>query len=630
MMQNVATIVPLMQRIASVKTDFDEERVLKAYDWAREVYGQEMHRTGMTVLEHAAGVLEMLAPFEPDEDAIISCLLHHAVCKDGISLVELEERFGPRVRSLVSGVHLLSSISIEGRRNSIDDLRLMLLSVSDDVRTILITLCDRCLLLSDPEPLPPEEARSIASDVLQLYAPVAARLGIYSLKHDLEQRAFPVCYPADAERITEQLKQFREQHSSFLDRTTFSLQEYLGQRHMRADMEYREKEPYSIFRKMNTKGLTHISDVRDLFAVRVIVDATEDCYQTLGLLHNIGRPLSNRFKDFIAFPKPNGYQSLHTTLAQLPYAPKDVFMEVQVRTHKMHREAQYGIAAHWSYKEHGATRLAMEQTQLKKMLSMQEPVGEASEYSSLADHIFVLTPNGDIVELPEGATPLDFAFQVHTDLGLSFRSARVNGSIVPLDYELENGDVIEVLKFKTPKPSPQWMQLLKMSSSRSKLKRHLYALRRVEFIAHGRELVNAELTKHKLPPLDSDLSLLRMYDGGALSFARREDILMKIGQGADRASSLLVHLDALREHDFTPPPQIRKTPPRRQRKDALINLEAGLSMPTRFAKCCKPNEGEKMLIVGVINRSGEVMIHKKSCKMLRNVNPERRVKAEWR
>jgi len=630
MTQSVATLVPLLQRIASVKTDFDEERVLKAYDLAREVYGQEMHRTGMTVIDHAAGVLEMLAPFEPDEDAIIACILHHAVGKDGISLIDLEQRFGQHVRSLVSGVHLLSNISIEGRRNSIDDLRLMLLSVSDDVRTILITLCDKCLLLSNPEALPHEEIRSIASDTLQLYAPVAARLGIYSLKHDLEQRAFPISYPDDAERIAEQLNQFREQHSSFLDKTTFALQEYLSNRHMRADMEYREKKPYSIFRKMNTKGITHISDVRDLFAVRVVVDATDDCYQTLGLLHNIGRPLPNRFKDYIAFPKPNGYQSLHTTLAQLPHVPDDVFVEVQVRTNKMNREAKYGIAAHWSYKEHGATRLAMEQAQLRKMLSMQEPVEEESTYSSLADHIFVLTPKGNIVELPEGATPLDFAFQVHTDLGLSFRSAKVNGVIVPLDYELENGDVVEVIKFKTPKPSPQWMQLLKMSSSRSKLKRHLYALRRDEFIVQGRELVNAELTKHRLPPLDSDLSILRMYDGGALSVARREDVLMKIGQGSERASSLIAHLDALRENDLYSPQQIRKHIPRRQRKDALIALEEGLSMPTRYAKCCKPNEGKKIPIVGVINRSGEVMIHKKICKMLRNVNPERRVSAEWK
>ncbi|MBU0767074.1 HD domain-containing protein [Patescibacteria group bacterium] len=631
MTKSTADISTLLERVANANSDFDIDRVVRAFRCAREVYGEESHRTGVNLYEHATGVLELLLPFEPDEDTIIASILHHVVSKDGLSLTELEERFGPTVRSLVSGVHLLASITIEGSRNSIDDLRLMLLSVSDDMRTILITLSDHCHLLDHAEGIGKDRVKRIASDVLRLYAPVASRLGIYNLKQELEKRAFPICYPSDAEHITGQIDRLRSQHGDFMENTASELKTYLLNNNLPVKIDWREKQPYSIFRKLNTKGLSSIEDVYDLFAIRVIVDRTDECYQTLGLIHKLGRPMANRFKDFIAFPKPNGYQSLHTTLLQLPQVPSDIFVEVQVRTKKMHHEAQYGVAAHWSYKEYGATHHAMEQTQLRKMLSMQESVhGEVESESTLADQIYVLTPKGDIVELPEGSTPLDFAFQVHTDLGLSFRSARVNGSIVPLNHELENGDVIDILKYRTPRPSPQWMQLLKISSSRSKLKRHLYLQRRSEFITKGREKVNTELTKHSLPSLDSDLSIMRVYDGDVLPFARREDLLMKVGQGSQNAASIFPHLEALRSHDFSKSKPRNRTIPKQQRKNNLVELEGGLPMPTRFAKGCKPDDGKREEIVGVINRSGEVVIHRSGCKMLKRANPERKIKALWK
>jgi len=631
MEKTFADISTLLERVTRVNPDFDIDRVVSAFRCAREVYGEESHRTGVSLYSHATGVLELLLPFEPDEDTIIASILHHIVFENGLSLTELEERFGPTVRSLVSGVHLISSITIEGSRNSIDDLRLMLLSVSDDVRTILITLSDHCHLLDNAEGIGKERAKRIASDVLRLYAPVASRLGVYSLKQELEKRAFPICYPSDSEHITGQLNRLRDLHGDFMENMAAELKSYLSNNGVPVKINWREKQPYSIFRKLNAKGLSSIEDVYDLFAIRVIVDRTEECYQALGFIHKLGSPMANRFKDFIAFPKPNGYQSLHTTLVQLPHAPNDIFVEVQVRTNRMHREAQYGVAAHWSYKEYGATRHAMEHTQLKKMLSVQESVHEETgQEPTLADQIYVLTPKGGIVELPEGSTPLDFAFQVHTDLGLSFRSARVNGSIVPLDHELENGDVIEILKYRTPKPSPQWMQLLKMSSSRSKLKRHLYLQRRNEFIAKGREMVNADLTKRSLSPLDSDLSILRVYDGDVLPFARREDLLMKVGQGSQNAVSLFPHLEALRGHDFSQPKQVRRTIPKQHRKKNPVELEGGLPMPIRFAKGCKPDEGEQGEIIGVINRSGEVVIHRSGCRMMKKANPDKKVKAWWK
>jgi len=624
-----AELAPLFKRVTTVAgASFDEERVRKAFLLAQEIYGSQDHWTGMSLLEHTIGVLETLMPFEPDEDAIIACLLHHALYSENCTLSEIEEQFGSNVRSLVSGVHLLSHVTLQGRRHSIEDLRLMLLSVSDDVRIILMILCDRCYTLSHVCRLPAEDAKRTAQDVLQLFAPVAARLGIYAIKHTLEGYAFPVVYPSDAERIQEQLEQAHQQRGVFLDAAAEELRSALAEQGITVEVEAREKHPYSIFLKMHKKSITHIEDIYDLFALRVIVHSEDECYQALGVLHRIGRPVTHRFKDFIAFPKPNGYQSLHTTLMQLPGVPENMFVEVQVRTQDMHREAKLGIAAHWSYKENGSTMQAMQRVQLHDVLMGQQSVEEGSTVS-LTDHIFVLTPQGDIVELPEGATPLDFAFQVHTDLGLSFRSAIVNGAIVSLDYQLENGDVVDIRKRRTPHPSPQWMQHLRVASSRSRLKRYLYAQDRPQLIVKGRELLNQELRKRHLPLLDTDLSLLKECDGEKLTSQKREDLLMKIGQESEKASSLLPRLDALKGQDFSKK-QTRKRPPRLQRKGALIDIEGGVPMPMRFAKCCKPNEGEHGTILGVINRAGEVMIHRQQCGMIRNTNPERRIGVWWR
>ena len=351
MVTDVIDIASVLDRIRKENKEFNHTRVAEAFEFAKELYGEERHRTGLTYLDYAIGVLNILLPFEPDEDTIIACILHHAVFKDGLTLTELEERFGPTVRSLISGVHLLSSIALHQSKGSIDDLRLVLLSVSDDVRTILITLCDRCHLLDHHHGLGKDLARTISNEVLRLYAPVAARLGIYNLKHELERRAFPICYPSDAQRIEEQLQQIREHNGDFLWETTEYLQNSLNSNDIEVFIEHREKRPYSIFRKMSSKGLSSVQDVYDLYAIRVVVNSTEDCYKALGYMHKLARPLPHRFKDFISFPKPNGYQSLHTTLAQLPGTPQDTFIEVQIRNRRMHREAKFGIAAHWSYKE---------------------------------------------------------------------------------------------------------------------------------------------------------------------------------------------------------------------------------------------------------------------------------------
>ncbi len=630
-MKSVALVqlAPVLDRLAQSGASYDIDRLTKAYARAQSLYGSTQHWTGETVMEHVLGILEQLAPFQPDEDTVIACILHHVLEMKAMTLLEIEQEFGAKVRELISGIHLLAHVTLEGRRRSIEDLRLMLLSISDDIRIVFVTLCDRAHCLKFIHEIDPARAKRLCQDVLQLFAPVAARLGIYSLKHKLELHAFPVIYPNDAERITEQLGQVHGEHPLFLREAKETIERFLGEQGISAEVYAREKQLFSIFEKMRTKSLTHIESIQDLFAIRVVVGTEAECYQVLGLLHQLGRPLTNRFKDYISFPKPNGYQSLHTTLVGFNGKYNDTFLEIQVRTEKMHREAEYGIAAHWSYKEHGATARAMEKVQLHSVLVGQEEI-DTDEEVRFSDHIFVLTPRGDIIELPEDATPLDFAFQVHTDLGLSFRSAKVNGSIVPLDYQLENGDVVDIQKHATPHPSTHWMQLLRMASSRSKLRRYLYAQERPQLVANGRDMVNEELRKRSLPLLTTDLSILRKCDGEVLTFQQREDILMKIGQGAEKASTLISRLDALADIDTAFTTKKKEKAVRMQRKDSQIAVEGNLSMPLRYAKCCAPQEHRGCPIAGNINRTGEVMIHRDDCKMFRNTNPERRIGVSWK
>lgn len=624
----------LMSDLAAASGDRGEilrtPRIAEAIALAEEIYADRKHWTRMSLFEHVTGVLRMFLTFEPDEDAVIACLLHHALETKALTLNDLEERFGADVRSIVSAVHLLSHVTTRNRRMSIENLRLMFLRVSDDVRVVLMILCDQGELLEHLTALSTSDRRRVCQDVLDLFAPVAARLGIYALKHQLEQKAFPVVYPTDAVRITEQMEALRAEHGLFLESAAMQLAAFFAAEGVQARVEGREKEPYSLFRKMMQKSVTHVRDVYDLFALRVIVESDASCYQVLGLLHRIGHPVHNRFKDYIAFPKPNGYQSLHTTVARLPGIPESVFVEVQIRTVTMHREAEYGVAAHWNYKEGGDIAQAARHMAIARILSLQQPLEGGSRPVPLSDHIFVLTPKGDVLELPEGATPLDFAFSVHTDLGVAYRAARVNGSIVPLTYQLENGDVVEILRHHDPKPSPQWLLMLRTAPARSRLKRYLASRDRPRFIALGREAINGELIKRKLPPLDPDLTLLKIFDARTLTLAEREDLLIKVGQGSLKASALLPDLRSRTVRPTSLRRAAQKAAAAIGGQGAPFRVEGDIPMPVRAARCCQPQSGKRGPLCGVISRAGDIRVHRSACKMMRNVNPERRIRVKWK
>ncbi len=601
----------------------DRSVVDRAFRDALDVYEAQKHRTKVPLIEHCLDLVGELALFEPDTDLVVVSLLHHVPELHVWNFEEIERRYGQRVRTMIGEVHVLRHLTTHNRRVSLERLRLNFFRVSKDVRVFLMMLCHQLLTMRTLDRYPAVERRRISSDVLHLYAPAAARLGMYSLKQALEDAGFPVLYPVDHERITEQLAALREKHGAFLDQAARSVEKELRDHGLLVHVEGREKHPYSIFQKMRHKTVTHIESIPDLFALRAIVEGDAACYQALGFLHRLGYPVQNRFKDYIAFPKPNGYQSLHTTLIGLPNVPPGIMVEVQIRTPEMHREANIGVAAHWSYKEVGPKN-AERSRQLVERAFIPEADDDRPRAAGVVDHMFVLTPKGDVVELPEGATPLDFAFQVHTAIGLSFKAAKVNGSIVPLDHRLENGDIVEILRGKDPRPSPRWISLLKTASARNRLKRHLAVQNRPQLLDDGRAALNRELRRLRHDPLDTQFTLLKLIDGKASTILEREDFLVSIGQGSLTAGAALLKLDELILKKESPIPV--RIP---DGVSVVPRVEGSIPMPTKLAKCCKPEGMERHPIVGVIGRSGEVRIHRQNCKMLRAVNPERRIHAHW-
>lgn len=629
--------------LATVKTalpGMDTRRIELALKRAESWYGDRPMEllSDMTQFEHAIRTAELLTEFCPDEDAIIACILQHTLEGSEVTLSELGKEFGRAVRDMVSRIHLLSHLYTTSWRRSTDDMRIMLVSVADDVRVLLISLSVACVFVQELSHLKSEYRVRLCRQSLQLFAPIAARLGIYALKYRLERSAFPECYPTDAQHIELQLEKLRSEHGAFLEKSAIAIRDSLRRQGVTSvQVMAREKHPYSIFQKMNTKSVSALEKITDLFAIRVVVPSIQDCYQTLGLIHQLGTPISHRFKDYISFPKPNGYQSLHTCLLGLPNAPKNVMIEVQIRTESMHREAEYGVAAHWSYKETKKSRVldSVRQFQLSDVLLKQQSVGasdpkDQDDELTLVNHIYVLTPRGDIIELPEGGTPLDFAFMLHTDIGLKYRSARVNGSIVPITHELENGDIVEILTHKYPRPALQWLEALKTASARSKLKAYFFSHNRPQFLAKGRQSVNAELKTRGLPQLDNDMTLLDQFDGKKLVMKEREDLLVKIGMGSVRTSSVLRHVAPGKIV-----PRKTKTPKTRavasvSRNDITFD-EVGLSMPHRFAKCCAPHTAESRpeRIVGIVTRNGVVNVHDNKCHMAKSASSERKVKVRW-
>ncbi|HHX76731.1 MAG TPA: bifunctional (p)ppGpp synthetase/guanosine-3',5'-bis(diphosphate) 3'-pyrophosphohydrolase, partial [Firmicutes bacterium] len=484
------------------KTEEDLGLLNKAYKFALDAHKGQQRVSGESFINHPLGVALILAELDLDLVTIVAGLLHDVVEDTSVSLEDIKNYFGEEIALLVDGVTKLSRLEFRSKEEQqAENLRKMFLAMAKDIRVVLIKLADRTHNMRTLEYLSPEKQQEIARETLEIYAPLAHRLGIYKMKSELEDLSFRYLNRRQYYLLAEKLAKKRQEREEFINTVKEILKYRLEEAGLKADIQGRPKHLYSIYAKMMEQH-KEFHEIYDLTAIRVLVDTVKDCYGALGIVHTLWKPIPFRFKDYIAMPKPNMYQSLHTTVV----CAKNELLEVQIRTWEMHRTAEYGIAAHWQYKEKAKEDKDFNQklSWLRQLLEWVQDFGDAHEFMEhlkidlFADEVFVFTPKGDVIDLPAGSIPLDFAYRIHTDIGHRCVGAKVNGRLVPLDYELKTGDIVEIVTSKQGAPSRDWLKMVKSSQAKSKIRSWFKKERKEENIIKGKELLERELKKNNL------------------------------------------------------------------------------------------------------------------------------------
>ncbi len=606
--------------------------VAKAYRYASKAHQGQKRLSGGPYEEHPLQVALTLAEMEFDATALAAALLHDVLENCGVPLSELKAEFGDEVAKLVDGTTKMGKLSHSGRSIAsselqVENLRKMLVAMAEDLRVVFIKLADRLHNMRTLNALPAEKRHNIAKETMEIYAPLAHRLGIWELKWQLEDLAFRHLKPKHYRGIARLLATRRSKRESFLKQVAKALEKEFSRLGLKADVSARPKHIYSIHQKMERYAAQgkDFDDIHDLLALRVLVPTIPDCYAAVGVIHSLWRPLPEEFNDFIANPKPNGYQSLHTVVM---YGATPV--EVQIRTHEMHRIAEYGVAAHWRYKEGEKEDIRYEERigWLRQLVEWQRELSGAEEFLEsiktdiFIDQVFVFTPKGEIRDLPKGATPLDFAYRVHTELGHRCIGAKVNGRLVPFNYQLKNGDVVEIRSAKGEKgPSRDWLNsqlgYIKTSHARGKVRQWFKRREREENIEHGRGLLDKELRRLGIKLGERELAKMFHYDS-------LEDFLAAIGYGGITSHQIASKLAA--EQEQQPSGSPGAAPPKPPLSSIKV-LGVG-DMVTQLAQCCRPVPGDK--IIGYITRGRGVSIHRQDCYNVKHVDDrERLVSVEW-
>jgi guanosine-3',5'-bis(diphosphate) 3'-pyrophosphohydrolase len=603
-----------------------------AYNFARKAHQGQVRKSGEPYFEHPLQTALILAELQLDASALAAALLHDVPENCGIEISEIEAKFGPEVARLVDGTTKLGKLSQTASGAAAggaqaENLRKMLVAMAEDLRVVFIKLADRLHNMRTLGALSPEAQHSNAQETLEIYAPLAHRLGIWELKWQLEDLAFRYLEPKKYRQIVNRVAARRAQREDFIAQVIKILEGEFERANLRAEVSGRPKHIYSIYRKMEKYAAQdkHFDDIHDLLALRVLASTVPDCYHALGIIHSLWHPLPGEFDDFIANPKPNGYQALHTTVMCLGTVP----LEVQIRTRDMHHIAEYGLAAHWRYKGGEKTDIHFEEkiAWLRQLVDWHRELAGTEEFLEsvktdiFIDQVFVYTPKGEIKDLPKGATPLDFAYRVHTELGHRCIGAKVNGKLVPLNYQLNNGDVVDIVASKTAKaPSRDWLNphlgFVKTSHAAEKIKQWFRRQERAENIERGRELLEKEMRHLGIKPSErEELAKLFKYDN-------LDDFLAAIGYGGVSTHQIAVKLSAEQ------PPQAKAiTAPPKPPQSAIRVLGMG-DLVTNLARCCHPVPGDK--IIGYVTRSRGVTVHRLDCyNVLHEDEKERLVAVGW-
>ncbi|MGE9970811.1 RelA/SpoT family protein [Candidatus Pseudoscillospira sp. SGI.172] len=650
----------LEDKIKAYNPTLDSGRLFDAFSFADNAHSGQLRKSGEPYIIHPLAVAEIVADLELDTDSIIAALLHDTIEDTGATHEEIAKRFGTSVADLVEGVTKLTRVQyVSKEEEQMENLRKMLMAMAKDIRVILIKICDRLHNMRTMEYQSARKQREKALETMEIYAPIAHRLGMQRIKWELEDTSLKYLDPIGYKEIADELAARSSAHEEFLAAIQKRLQERMDAEGIRCKVYGRVKHIYSIYRKMYAQNKT-LDEIFDLYAFRVIVEDVPTCYYVLGCMHDLFNPVLGRFKDYISTPKPNGYQSLHTTVIGREGIP----FEVQIRTEEMHNTAEYGIAAHWKYKQGMANdKLGTEEAfeWVRKLLESQQDADPDEFVRTLkvdmfADEVFVFTPQGDVKSLPAGATPIDFAYSIHSAVGNHMTGAKVNGRIVPFETKLKSGDIVEVITSKAAHgPSRDWLKLCKSNEARNKIRQWFKKERREENIATGRALFESEL-KHQgltladvteeeiLPALLRKVrfgSLDELYNaigyGGASAVkavARMKDELTRIDRSAaDKAAAEKLAAGSgviMPASSANTAASLKASAPRRSQSGIIVE---GLdNCMVKFAKCCSPVPGDP--VVGFITRGYGVSVHRADCPnaVAENRNPEeagRWVKVDW-
>ena len=630
----------IIDKVSSYNPSANLDLIEKAYIFSAKVHKGQMRLSGEPYLSHPIEVAHILTNMQMDAVTVATGILHDTVEDTLTTIDKIRDLFGDEVAMLVDGVTKIGKITFDskgtsGEEQQAENFRKMIIAMAQDIRVIMVKLADRLHNMRTLDALTPEKRTKIAQETIDIYAPIANRLGIGWIKTELEELAFYHLKPEAYKDLKERLATEREEREKYIHEVKAIIEKRLVEYNLKAEVTGRPKHLYSIYKKMADQG-TLLEHIYDVLAFRIVVDNIKECYEALGIIHSSWKPIPGRFKDYIAIPKPNMYQSLHTSVI----GPNGERMEIQIRTHEMHKVSEEGIAAHWKYKE-GKAMLEKDDkrfTWLRQMLEWQKDTRDAREFMDtvrmdlFSEEVFVFTPKGAVKELPKGATPVDFAYAVHTDVGHRCSAAKVNGKLVPLKYQLRHGDIVEIITSPNHNPSKDWLKFVVTSRARTRIRQWIKTEERQMSITLGKDICDKDFKRH-------DVDFYKMLKSGELDRIAREemglsgvdDALASIGYGKLSSHQFLGKLlpsEKLQPHAEQEISAFKRVLQRFKKpvKEAVL-VRGADDVLIKFARCCNPLQGDD--IIGFISRGKGVAVHVKGCPSIRNSDPERIIDVAW-
>ena len=646
--QSMIRIQEILDRVAAHNQEANLELIQRAYVFAASAHAGQTRLSGEPYLSHPLAVACTLAEMGFDEPTVAAGLLHDTVEDTGTTIEEIDERFGEDVADIVDGVTKISMIPFDNKEEAqAENIRKMILAMSHDMRVLMVKLADRLHNMRTLDFQKAHKQRRIAQETMDIYAPLANRLGLYVMKRDLEDLSFKYLRPDIYNQIDLWLDKHQVVEKQIIEKVVNLLRDLLASNDLHGEIYGRIKHKYSIYKKMQSQSLT-LDEMHDIMAFRVIVRDIRDCYAVLGLVHSQWKPVHGRFKDYISMPKANGYQSLHTTVI----GPEGERIEIQIRTEEMHRQAEHGIAAHWLYKEKGRvhTRDLEQFSWLREIFERQREEADSREFMHalkldlFKDEVYVYTPAGDVKELPEGATPLDFAYMIHTKVGHHCSGAKINGRLMPLGTPLKNGDTVEIITDSARSPNRDWLKMVKTARARNRIQHYLRTEERARALVLGRDMLEKEGRKVSLNVAralkEGQLALV----AGDLNFDNVDELIAAVGYAHITPRRILNRLYAVLHPDDPPlsaaisqsreKEKDREQPLREARSEVPRKAADGVSLSDgvdgvlmRFAKCCNPVPGDP--VIGYISRGMGITVHRADCPNVANMEPERLISVHW-